>query len=362
VNVLIVDDSEPNLLIYKGIVRNLGGSTAVCFSVSAEALEWCRQNEPDVAIVDYNMPSPNGLEFIRAFRRMPGKGDIPILMITAETDKHLRYKALESGASDFLNKPVDVIEFTARARNMLELRRSRKTLEDRAGWLAAEVEKATLQIVSRERETIWRLARVAEFRDTGTGMHIVRMAQYCRAIAGAFGLPSDDQELLLMSAPMHDIGKIAIPDSILLKPAKLTPAEIETMRQHTLIGYDILKNSASHLLRTAAEIAVSHHERFDGSGYPHGLRGEAIPLFGRICALSDVYDALTSIRPYKVAWSVETAVAEIVKGAGGQFDPQLVAAFQSTMPEILTLGKRYSDEAQRSRQSGDELMSAPSRL
>ena len=338
-------------MIYKGIVRNLGGSTAVCFSVSADALEWCKKNDPDVVIVDYNMPSPDGLEFIRIFRRMPGKSEIPILMITAETDKHLRYKALESGASDFLTKPVDVIEFTARARNMLELRRSRKVLEDRAGWLAGEVEKATAQIVARERETIWRLARVAEFRDTGTGMHIVRMAQYCQAIAGGAGMSDQDRELLLLSAPMHDIGKIAIPDAILLKPAKLTAAEIEVMRQHTVIGYDILKNSASYLLRTAAEIAISHHEWFNGAGYPYGLSGTAIPLVGRICALSDVFDALTSVRPYKQAWPVAAAVAEIEKGAGTQFDPALVGAFQTVLPEILRLKDEYSDDALRVRAS-----------
>src|SRR5262249_49226944 len=155
-------------------------------------------------------------------KRMAGKSDVPVLMITAETDKHLRYRALESGASDFLTKPVDVIEFTARARNMLELRRSRKDLENRAGWLAGEVEKATVQIHARERETIWRLARVAEFRDVATGMHIIRIAQYCGAIAGALGASNADRELLVLSAPMHDIGKVAIPDSILLKRGKLT--------------------------------------------------------------------------------------------------------------------------------------------
>jgi len=358
VNVLIVDDSKSNLLIYRGIVRKLGKSTSVCFSVSAEALEWCKDNDPDVVIVDYNMPTPNGLEFIRSFKAMPGKNDIPILMITAETDKHLRYKALETGASDFLTKPVDVIEFTARARNMLELRRSRKVLEDRAGWLAGEVEKPTAQIVARERETIWRLARVAEFRDVATGMHIVRIAQYCGAIAGALGTSEDTRELLLMSAPMHDIGKIAIPDSILLKRGKLSPDEYEIMKQHTVIGHDILKNSASYLLRAAAEIALTHHERYDGSGYPHGLRAEAIPLVGRICAISDVFDALTSVRPYKEAWPVQAAVDEIVAASGSQFDPALVAAFHSALPEILRLKEEYSDEAQRAQHASGGMLRA----
>jgi two-component system, response regulator RpfG len=348
-NILIVDDSAPNILIYKGIVRNLTGCIAICFTSSAEALTWSEKNDPDVAIVDYDMPSPNGLEFISQFRRMAGKHDTPILMVTAETGKTLRYRALESGATDFLNKPVDIIEFSARVRNMLELRRSRKALEDRAGWLTVEVQKATEQIVERERETIWRLARVAEYRDTETGMHIVRMGQYCKAIAKAAGLSADDQEMLLLAAPMHDIGKIAIPDSILLKPGKLDATEFMTMKQHTIIGHDILKGSSSHLLRMAAEIALSHHEKYDGSGYPYGLEREDIPLFGRICALSDVFDALTSVRPYKDAYPVDESVATIVAGAGQQFEPKLVHAFTSALPDILKLKEEYSDTAQQVR-------------
>jgi response regulator RpfG family c-di-GMP phosphodiesterase len=348
-NILVVEDSLPNILIYKGIIRNLVGCAAYCHTSSSDALAWCEHNDPDVVIVDYDMPSPNGLQFITLFRQMPGKHDIPILMVTAETGKALRYKALESGATDFLNKPVDIIEFSARVRNMLELRRSRKALVDRTGWLAADVKKATEQIVERERETIWRLARVAEYRDTETGMHIVRMAHYCKVIAKAAGLSADDQEMLLLAAPMHDIGKIAIPDSILLKPAKLDADEFRTMKRHTIIGHDILKGSTSQLLRTAAEIALSHHEKYDGSGYPYGLEREDIPLFGRICALSDVFDALTSIRPYKVAYPVDESVTIILRGAGQQFDPELVRAFKFALPEILRLKDEYSDTVQQVR-------------
>ncbi|HET9344043.1 MAG TPA: HD domain-containing phosphohydrolase [Candidatus Eremiobacteraceae bacterium] len=346
-NVVIVDDSEPNLLIYKAVVRNLSGCMPIAFSSSAEALNWCRANEADVLIVDYNMPSPDGLEFIRLFRALPGKGEVPILMITAETDKALRYKALETGASDFLTKPVDAIEFAARTKNMLELRRSRRDLESRAGWLADEVRKATQEIATRERETIWRLARVAEFRDVATGMHIVRMAQYCRAIAKAAGLSADDQEQLFLASPMHDIGKVAIPDSILMKPGKLTEAEHATMKQHTVIGHRILKDSPSALLRGAAEIALSHHERYDGSGYPFGLKKDDIPISARICALSDVFDALTSVRPYKEAWPLEDATAEVRAGAGTQFDPRIVNAFDTALPEIIRLKRDFSDSAQR---------------
>ena len=347
-NVVIVDDSQPNILVYKAVVRNLSDCTPVAFTSSSEALAWCERHVTDVLIVDYNMPAPNGLEFMQRFRAMPGNRDVPILMITAETDKALRYKALEGGASDYLTKPVDAIEFAARTKNMLELRRSRRELESRAGWLADEVRKATEKIVAREKETIWRLARVAEFRDIATGMHIVRMAQYCRTIARAAGLSVDDQEMLLLTAPMHDIGKIAIPDSILLKPGKLTDTEVATMRQHTVIGHKILKDRSSPLLRAAAEIALSHHERYDGQGYPYGLKRDAIPVAGRICALSDVFDALTSVRPYKPAWTFEEATAEIRRGAGSQFDPRIVNAFERALPEILRLSREFSDDAQRS--------------
>ena len=341
---LIVDDSRSNILVYKAVVKNLSDCVVVAFPSSSEALGWCQRNDPDVLIIDYNMPSPNGLEFMKLFRAMPGKVEVPILMITAETDKALRYKALESGASDFLTKPVDAIEFAARTKNMLELRRSRRDLESHAGWLTNEVRKATDEIVAREKETIWRLARVAEFRDIATGMHIIRMAQYCKAIANAAGLAAEDQELLLMSAPMHDIGKVAIPDSILLKPGKLNDAEFAMMKQHTIIGHKILKDSSSHMLRAAAEIALSHHERYDGSGYPFGLIRDAIPVFGRICALSDVFDALTSERPYKPIWPVDEATAEIVRGRGSQFDPRLVSAFESALPELLRLKHEFSEE------------------
>jgi putative two-component system response regulator len=344
-NILLVDDNAANLLVYKGILRNIPGAVAICHLSSAEALAWSEHNDSELVVVDYNMPAPNGIEFIKLFRRIPGKSDVPILMITAETDKSLRYRALETGASDFLTKPVDVIEFTARAKNMLELRKSRKALEGRAGWLAAEVQRATAQIIARERETIWRLARAAEYRDIYTGKHIVRMAQYCRLIAKAAGHSAEAQDLILMSSPMHDVGKIAIPDSILLKPGKLDDAEFEIMKQHTVIGYEILKDSTSQLLNTAADIAVSHHERYDGSGYPYGLGGDQIPIVGQICSVSDVFDALTSVRPYKRAWHVTAAIGEVVAGSGTQFNPQLITAFERALPDILKLKSTYADEA-----------------
>ncbi len=349
-NILLVDDSAANLTIYRAIVRNQPGCIAIPFTSSADALVWCAANELAIAVIDYSMPDPNGLEFIRRFRRLPGKSEVPVIMITGEGDRALRYKALEAGANDFLQKPIDIVECSARIRNMLELHRSRQQLENRALWLAEEVKKATAEIEVRERETIMRLARTAEYRDTETGLHVVRMAHYAKAIGAASGLSESEQALLLLAAPMHDIGKVAIPDLILLKRGKLDDDESAIMRQHTTIGHKILSGSTSTLLQSAAEIALTHHEKFDGSGYPNGLKSHDIPVAGRICAISDVFDALTSVRPYKDAWTVDAAIAEIKLSAGQHFDPILVNAFTSVLPEIVRLKLKYSDGAQVMRQ------------
>lgn len=342
-NVLMVDDNEINLSVYQNALRGVDSARCIAFTASADALEWGRDNAADVVLVDYDMPAPNGLEFIERFHGLEGNADVPIIMITSMGEREIRYRALALGAADFLTKPVDVVEFRARLRNMLALSESRKALANRAEWLAAEVARATGDILAREKETIHRLMRAAEFRDNETGMHIVRMGYFCAEIAAAFGLGDDECETLLMAAPMHDIGKVATPDRILLKPAKLDPDEWEIMKMHTTAGYEILKDSASPLLQTAAQIALSHHEKFDGTGYPNGLRGTDIPLVGRICALSDVFDALTSERPYKKAWSNERAVAEIDANSGTHFDPALVEAFHIALPRILDVQNVYRD-------------------
>lgn len=344
-NVLMIDDNELNLTIYRNALRSVEGVECVAFTSSSEALAWSARHEPDVVLVDYDMPSPNGLEFIEAFRRLGNNGQVPVIMITALTERDIRYRALDLGAADFLGKPVDIPEFRARMRNMLALSDGRKKLANRARWLAAEVQRATEDIVAREKETINRLMRAAEFRDNETGMHIVRMGHFSAELGRAIGLPESECETLLMATPMHDIGKVATPDSILLKPGKLTADEWQIMKHHTIAGYEILKDSQSDLLQTAAQIALSHHEKFDGSGYPCGLRGEDIPLCARLCAVSDVFDALTSERPYKSAWPLEEAIAEIDHLSGVHFDPALVRAFHEALPRILEIKKRYRDES-----------------
>ena len=343
--VLAVDDSEVNLAIYKRAIEKVGGCEYVAFADSNLALEWCARNEPDLAIVDYWMPAPNGLQFIERFRSLQPDQDIPVVMITIERDVSVRYRALELGASDFLISPIDQLEFTARVRNLLALRSSRKELANRAVWLAGEVARATADIVAGEQETIYRLTKALEFRNIETGNHIVRMAQYSVLICKALGLSPQEQELMLLAAPMHDIGKIATPDNILNKPAALSDAEWNVMRRHAFDGYQMLRGSGSPLLQRAAEIAYTHHERFDGTGYPRGLCGTEIPLYGRICAVSDVFDALTSRRPYKEPWPVDTAVDLLRAERGAHFDPEIVDAFLTVLDEALPIMARYADTA-----------------
>ena len=298
---------------------------------------------PDLLIVDYMMPQPDGLEFIRQFRANPRYTDIPVLMITADHEKQTRYAALETGANDFLTKPIDSAEFRARLRNMLALRRSQKSLEDRAAWLAEKVAEATEEILEREREMIMRLSRAAEFRDPETGAHIQRMANYSRLIAEQLGLSRQEQELILRAAPMHDVGKIAIPDGILLKPGRLDEEELEIMRSHAEKGYEILQGSKSSLLDTAALIAWTHHEKWDGTGYPRGLKQMDIPLYGRIVAVADVFDALTTERPYKKAWETGRAVKFLQDSAGSHFDPDCIQAFLARLEEALVIQESYQD-------------------
>jgi len=340
--VVIIDDAQLNVTLLQHLVRKLTDCESHCFTDPIAGLDWCLENEPDLLIVDYMMPQLSGTELTQKFRkRYP---DIPVLMVTANHETELRHQALQTGVTDFLNKPLDNTEFLARARNMLALRKSNKSLSDRAAWLADEVRKATAQIVEREQETIFCLARAAEYRDPETGAHIQRMAHYSKHIARVLKLSVEQQDLLLESAPMHDIGKVGTPDLILLKPGKLTEAEFSIMKQHAVIGYEVLNASNSPLLKVAAEIAHTHHEKFDGNGYPRGLSGNDIPLFGRIVAVADVFDALTSERPYKKAWSFEQAIQLLRDGAGKHFDPACVEAFLTDFDEVISIKEKFIDE------------------
>jgi putative nucleotidyltransferase with HDIG domain len=340
---LMIDDSDVNLAIYRGALYSLP-DTEVSMEMSPRvALGRAVLETFDVIIVDFHMPEMDGLEFISEFRRIEGSKETIVVMITSETDVAIRRKALEMGVTDFLNKPVDRSELQARIRNLLSLASAQRQLASRAVQLRHEVDLATETIRKREVETIMRLTRAAEFRDAGTGMHVVRVGEMAAALARSMGLPSAECEMILLAAPMHDVGKVATPDEILLKPGKLTVAEFEVMKQHAQAGYEILRESESPMLQLAAEIAISHHERFDGKGYPNHLAGHDIPLSGRLVSIVDVFDALTSVRPYKPAWTSDAAIAEIRKGNGTQFDPEIHELFFGALDEILDIRRRFQD-------------------
>lgn len=342
--VQIVDDNDTNLMLFKQLALKVKGDIRVeTYADPIEALATCHAVIPDMIVVDYMMPGLDGHQYVEAVRKIPGTRDVPIVMVTAAADRSVRQKALELGVSDFLAKPVDPSEVRVRFANLLALRRSHLQLRDRNRWLAEEIRKATGTVIEREQELVLRLSKAAEFRDPETGAHIVRMARYSELIARRMGLPADLCDLLLRAAPMHDLGKLGIPDGILLKPGRLTEDEFTVMSRHPEIGYEILADSNSLLIRLGAEIALSHHEKFDGTGYPHQLAGESIPLMGRIVAVADVFDALTSERPYKAAWPVEKARQLLIDSSGSHFDPACVKAFLDEWKQVIAIRESLAD-------------------
>jgi putative two-component system response regulator len=342
--VCIIDDNDMNLQLLEQIVLKTGDNLEIeTFLDPAEALDRCAESMPDLVLVDYMMPGIDGHEVLRRLRAQPDAQDVPIVMVTAASERAIRQKALELGATAFIAKPIEPNEVKARLTNLLALRRSHLHLLDRNSWLADEVHLATKTIHDREEELIVRLSKAAEFRDPETGAHIIRMARYSKLIAIRLGLDAEACELIGRAAPMHDVGKLGIPDSILLKPGRLDAEEMEVMRGHSRIGHTILAGSESKLIRLGAEIALTHHEKFDGQGYPAGLAGEAIPLPGRIVAVADVFDALTSVRPYKAAWEMDKACAYIGEGRGQHFDPQCVDAFMASWDEVVRIHEQYAD-------------------
>ena len=339
--ILIVDDNILNVQVLKKILNDAGFHRITVTTDPTQATRLFQEFTPDLVLLDLNMPKMNGMEVMAALALRAPNDYLPVLMLTAEVDEALRMKALQTGAKDFLNKPYDRLEVVLRSRNIIEVRMlynqmkgQNKTLEDQVSGRTRELHQTRLDVVLR-------LAKVAEFRDTETGTHIVRMSRYAASLAKAAGFTTPQCDLILNTSPLHDIGKIAIPDSILLKPGKLEPQEYDIMKNHTTIGAQILSGGDSVFLNMAETIALSHHEKFDGTGYPNGARGEDIPLVARVCAVADVFDALTSIRPYKKAWSVESALAEIRKCSASHFDPKLVEAFMDMQKDVGYIYETY---------------------
>ncbi|KQT58545.1 MULTISPECIES: HD-GYP domain-containing protein [unclassified Aureimonas] len=325
--VLLVEDNRTNLLLMRKLVERAGTFEAVCFSDPVEAAASLRSVRFDMAVVDHQMPGMSGIELIGRIRADSRNADKPLVMVTADGDSELRLAALRAGAVEFLSKPIDPVEFSARIANLGRLCEAQRKLADRAEWLRSEVEAATAKLRRHEEEIIRRLALTAGYKDDDTAAHTVRMARMCGDIARQLGLPADECRDIELAAPMHDIGKVGIRDDVLQKRGRLEDAEMCHMREHSRIGGDILGGSESDLLRLASTIATTHHERWDGTGYPAGLSGAAIPLPGRIAAVADVFDALVSNRPYKNAWIREDAIAYIADQAGRHFDPVCVTAF-----------------------------------
>ena len=343
--VLIIDDQATSRQILSQIVKSIDPSLLVeAFEEAQGALDWLEWSPADLILTDYKMPGMDGIEFLRLARSLPTAKHVPIVMITSHEQTDIRHRALELGATDFLNKPIDHAECRARFRNLLQLQQQRLIIEDRANWLEEKVAEATHAIRIREHETLLRLAKAGEYRDEETGNHVIRMAKYSHLIAKKLGLDEDECETIELAAPMHDIGKIGIPDQILLKPGKLSVEEFTIIKKHTRIGYEILKNSPSRYLQMGAVIALGHHEKFNGSGYPQGLRGEDIPLVARIVAVADVYDALSSKRCYKPAWSHDDVLNMLNEQSGQHFDPRCVQAFISQLEVIHTIQARFTDE------------------
>jgi putative two-component system response regulator len=341
--VVVVDDNAINLTIVATLAARVSGTEVVTYACPVRALAWLAAADADLVIVDYMMPEMDGIAFIERFRAMPDRGSVPVVMVTASADRETRHRALEVGATDFLTKPVDPVELKARMANLLALRAAHRQLADRASWLADAVARATADLHEREREVIWRLSMAAEHRDRDTAYHVVRVAEYAGVVAEGLGLDADMVRQIRYAAPMHDVGKVGIPDAVLLKPGQLEPDEIDRMKAHTIIGGRILAESSSPLIRLAAEIALTHHERFDGRGYPYGRAGSDIPLCGRIVAVADVFDALTSERPYKRAWTTADAFAHIEAERGRQFDPACVDAFLAGADAVLGIRARFCD-------------------
>ncbi|MGH2750993.1 MAG: HD domain-containing phosphohydrolase [Actinomycetota bacterium] len=326
--ILVVDDQPANVRLLERILRSDGFSDLMTTTESPEVAELYRAYRPDLILLDLHMPHLDGFAVLEQLQKMASdEAYLPIVVLTADITPEARRRALATGAKEFLVKPFDAAEVLLRIRNQLETRGLHQRLSDRNRDLEIRVSERTAQLECARTEILERLAAAAEFRDDDTGEHIHRVAGNAAMLASKLGLRPEEVELIRRSSTLHDVGKIGIPDAILLKPGKLTSDEFAVIETHTVIGSEILSGSDVPLLRRAEEIARTHHERWDGSGYPAGLSGEDIPIAGRIVAVADVFDALTHDRPYKRAWPIDEAVAEIESQASRQFDPAVVAAF-----------------------------------
>ena len=344
--ILAVDDEESNLLLLRRVLERAGYTQVVATADPTRVPAMFAEQRPDLVLLDLHMPEMDGFELMERLGAAPGDGPgVPILVLTADATHETKRRALSAGARDFITKPLDQIELLLRVRNLLKVQQLQARLAEQNASLEAEVAERTQDLEVARLEILERLALAAEYRDDATQEHAWRIGRTCALLAAELAVPDPDVELIRRGAPLHDIGKIGISDLILLKRGKLTEREFELVKSHPSIGAAILAGSQSPLLRLAQEIALTHHERWDGRGYPQGLAGDATPLAGRIVAVADVFDALTHERPYKEAWPLETAVAEILIQANRQFDPNVVEAFAKL--DHSTLLERVKESRER---------------
>jgi len=338
---MLVDDETVNLKLLTRILETNGYTNLTAIQDPREVVDQYRQSRPDLILLDINMPFLDGYQVLDQLKKLEDPLMPPVVVLTAQRGQEFMLKALKMGARDYLTKPFDMGELLLRVQNMLDVHRAHRHLYRQKEILNATVKARTDELLQTRLEVVQRLGRASEYRDNETGKHILRVSHTAVLIARELGWSGDHCETLLHATPMHDIGKIGIPDHILLKPGRLNPEEWEMMKKHTIIGAHILEGSDSDLIRLGREIALTHHERWNGTGYPKGLTGEEIPLSGRIVALADVFDALLSRRTYKSKWSTDSALEYIRSNKGIHFDPLLVDIFEKQLAEILSLRNRF---------------------
>jgi len=340
--ILVVDDAPKNIQV----VANLLGDTDYDISYATNgrrALELVDEDKFDLVLLDVMMPEMSGYEVCRAIKKDSFCDDLPVIFITAKTDEDSLIEAFDAGAQDYVTKPFNAAELMARIRTHLKLKAfedSQQVVIDNA---LAELKVLNQEIIETQKEVIFTMGSIGETRSRETGLHVKRVAEYSRLLAKLSGLEDYEADLIAMASPMHDIGKVGIPDSILNKKGRLDVAEFEIMKTHVIIGYDMLKHSERPILRTAATIALEHHEKWDGSGYPKGLKENKIHIYGRITALADVFDALGSDRCYKKAWADEDIFALLKEQSGKHFDPTLIDMFFSNIEDFFAIRTQYRD-------------------
>ena len=340
-NILIVDDELVNTILLEELVMQEGYNNFITFNSPMDAYNYALSNNVDMLITDYNMPELNGIDLLKLTKAI--HPDLVSIMVTADNNSEMMIEALKEGVSEFLLKPIFPITFKLRLKNILEVRSALKVTKDFNKTLDAQVQEATKALKENEFEVLTVLSKAAEYKDPETASHIARVSHYSKLIAKEYGLSEEEQEIIFYASPLHDIGKIGILDSILLKPGKLTPQEFDNMKRHSKVGASILGDTNNPYLQAGYTIALTHHEKYNGEGYPKGLKAEEIPLYGRIVAIADVFDALTSIRPYKKAWSFEDATELLVKEKGSHFDPTLVEHFINSLSEIREIYDKFSE-------------------